>query len=671
MTIRRPHPLYVYLAAVAVTGWTVLLMVLVHGHGLHVNAEVVILGCLVVAGEVFPIRLPHGEGEFTTSTTFAYALLLCAGPVAAIVALMIGSAITDLKRSRSVWKLNFNIGQYSLALCASAGVLALLDALPSQADHFKPSDLPAILAGGAVFFAINNAAAGTASALAEGDDVLSHLRLDFADQFWTAAMLLGLAPIVVVAADFSVLLLPWLLLPMAAVYRSGQATLFRHQALHDVLTGLPNRELFREQAEQALRVARRTGGELAIVAIDLDGFKQINDSLGHARGDELLQAVGPRLQESTPEDATIARLGGDEFVLLLPGCGEHEARAIAERALADVRRPFVIEELPVEVGASLGIASYPAHGEKVTMLAEHADVALYRAKRRGTGVEVWVPGEAAASKDVLTLAVGLRRAIECSELELHYQPAVDMRTGDVRGVEALVRWNDPLRGMIGPDDFVALAEQTGLISALTEHVLETALRDRSVWRADGMSLGVSVNLSASVLDQGLPDLVATKLAAHDTPPSALTLELTETHAMADPTAALSVLGRLAELGVHLSVDDYGTGHSSLAYLKRLPVSEMKIDKSFVMSMTSSASDATIVRSTVELGRDLGLTVVAEGVETREVWDMLAARGCELAQGYFIARPMPAADLVPWVTQAWADSRPAPVVTALPVRAASA
>src|SRR3954454_5319349 len=322
MTLRRPQPLYLYLSAVAVTGWAALVVVLIHSRGLHVDSELLILGGLVVVGEVFPIRLPQGEGEFTTSTTFAYALLLCAGPSAAIVALAIGSAITDLMRSRSAWKLSFNIGQYALALCGSAGVLSLFGALPSQTDHFQPSDLPAILLGGAVFFAVNNAAAGTASAIAGGDDLLRHLRLDFGEQLWTAAVLVGLAPIVVVAADFSVLLLPWLLLPMAAVYRGGQATLFRHQALHDVLTGLPNRELLRGHAEQAPGGGRRTDGEMAIVAIDLDGFKQINASLGHARGDELLQAVGPRLASVTPDDVTMARLGGDEVVLLLPGLGE-------------------------------------------------------------------------------------------------------------------------------------------------------------------------------------------------------------------------------------------------------------------------------------------------------------------------------------------------------------
>ena len=653
MRLLRPAPLFRYLAAVSVAGVATLVAVMSTSGSAwfaHPRPPVIILAALVVVGEVFPIRLPYGEGEITTSTTFAYAVLLSAGLAPAIVALAIGSAITDALRSRSAWKLAFNVGQYTLALSASALVLVAFSDVPTGPHHFTASDLPAILAGGAVFFLLNNALAGTASAIAAGDNVLRHLRNDLADQAWTAAMLLGLAPVVVVATDFSAMLLPWLLLPMAAVYRGGQATLFRHQALHDALTGLPNRELFSDRANEALVDAKRSREPFAVVAIDLDRFKQVNDSLGHHRGDLLLRGVGPRLESAAGVHATVARLGGDEFALILPGAGTDEALVVCERVTRALAEPFMIEGLPLEVGGSMGIACYPEHGSEVELLTQRADDALYRAKRNHSHVETWSPGESFEMPDALALAVKLRRALDEGELSVHYQPKVGLQAGEVRGVEALVRWEHPNDGLVGPDRFVPLAERTGLIRRLTDYVIDHAIRDRDEWLEAGIDLCVSVNLSASVLDRELPRLVRTRLDARGAPASALMLELTESHAMADPQAALEVLEQLAALGVRLSIDDFGTGHSSLAYLQQLPVSELKIDKSFVQGSTLNGGDATIIRSTIDLGHDLGLEVVAEGVEEPAAWDRLASLGCDVAQGFLVARPMPAAEIVGWVLE---------------------
>jgi diguanylate cyclase (GGDEF)-like protein len=670
MRLLRPEPLIRYLAAVSVGGAATLTAVLASSGSkwlVHPRPAVLILAALVVVGEVFPIKLPYGEGEFTTSTTFAYAVLLYAGLAPALVALAVGSAITDAVRSRSAWKLLFNVGQYTLSLSASALVLGALSDVPSGSHHFAPSDLPAILAAGAVFFLLNNALAGTASAIAAGDSVVRHLRTDVAEQAWTAAMLLGLAPVVVVATDFSALLLPWLLLPMAAVYRGGQATLFRHQALHDGLTGLPNRELFRDHAVEALTEAKRNRQSFAIVAIDLDRFKQVNDSLGHHRGDLLLRGVGPRLEGAAGEGATVARLGGDEFALILPGAGLEEALLVCERTTAALGEPFLIEGLPLEVGGSMGIACYPDHGDDVELLTQRADAALYRAKRKHSHVETWAPGESFAMPDALALAVKLRRALDDEELTVHYQPKVALRGGAVCGVEALVRWDHPNDGLVGPDRFVPLAERTGLIRRLTDYVIDRAMRDRQEWLAAGVDLSVSVNLSASVLDRELPRLVRTRLDAQAAPARALMLELTESHAMADPQAALEVLAQLAALGVRLSIDDFGTGHSSLAYLQQLPVSELKIDKSFVEGGILHGSDATIIRSTIDLGHDLGLDVVAEGVEDPEAWRQLASMGCDVAQGFLISRPMPADRIVEWVRDGWAPGASPVKGTFTPVR----
>jgi diguanylate cyclase (GGDEF)-like protein len=418
----------------------------------------------------------------------------------------------------------------------------------------------------------------------------------------------------------------------------------RHRARHDALTGLLNRAALVEEIDAALT----DGGEVAVVLIDLDRFKEVNDTLGHHVGDALLTAVSGRLTGGLRSDAVLARLGGDEFVVLLPGAGTPEAEQVAARALQSVRHPFPVDGLLLEIDGSCGVA---AGGGPAADLLRHADIAMYAAKAEHLGVVAYRPALDAGAPEQLALFGDLRRAIRDGDLRVHYQPKVRIGDGRVVGVEALVRWEHPDRGMMPPAMFIPVAEQTGLIRPLTDAVLDRALADCAAWRQQGLDLTVAVNLSArSLLDLTLPERIADALRTHALPASRLELEITESAAMKDPGRALDVLHRLRALGAHLSVDDYGTGHASLAYLTRLPVGTLKIDRSFVQTMELDSSDRVIVRSTIELAHSLGLRVVAEGVETHATWLELAGLGCDEAQGFWLARPGTAEQIPAGVTE---------------------
>jgi diguanylate cyclase (GGDEF)-like protein len=417
------------------------------------------------------------------------------------------------------------------------------------------------------------------------------------------------------------------------------------QALHDPLTGLPNRELFADRVGQAIRTADREMRPAALLLLDLDRFKDVNDTLGHHHGDQLLVEVGQRLFGALREADTVARLGGDEFAALLPGATAEGAGAVADKLRAALQQPLSIDGVALDLDASVGIAVYPEHGNDAAELLQHADVAMYVAKQAHLRFLVYDPAVDQHSPRRLALLGGLRRALERDELVLHYQPKADLRSGEIRSVEALVRWQHPDQGLLGPGEFIPLAERTGLIHPLTHWVLDAALDQAAQWQRAGLLLSVAVNISTRcLLDPDFPDLVTGQLATWQVPPDRLVLEITESAVMADPARALEVLGRLHSLGVGLAVDDFGTGYSSMAYLKELPVDELKIDRSFVSQMATSPSDAVIVRSTIDLGHNLGLRVVAEGVETQHAWQDLTALGCDIAQGYYLGRPMPAADL---------------------------
>ena len=429
-----------------------------------------------------------------------------------------------------------------------------------------------------------------------------------------------------------------------------QAATNEYLALHDPLTSLPNRVLFHDRVEQVILAAKRAGSGAAVIVLDLDRFKEVNDTLGHPIGDLLLQQVGARIRGATREADSVARLGGDEFAVVLSTASDPNAAAeVAERIQSALNTPFELDGMSIEVVASLGAARYPEDGGDADTLLRRGDVAMYVAKENKSGFEVYASETDSYSPDRLVLLAELRRAIAADELVLYYQPVIDLGSGRVVAVEALVRWVHPTRGMIGPDDFIPLAESSEQIGPLTTWVLNHALEQCRHWQDTGVDLRIAVNLSARNLHHpGFPGEVGGLLARWDVAPSSLELEITESAVMADPTRAIKILGELQGLGVSLAIDDFGTGYSSLSYLSRLPVAKIKIDRSFVLRMDTNDNDAVIVRSTIELGRSLGLGVIAEGVESQQVGRELERLGCDLAQGYLWSPAMPADQLSAWL-----------------------
>jgi len=416
-----------------------------------------------------------------------------------------------------------------------------------------------------------------------------------------------------------------------------------HQASHDGLTGLPNRDQLRRRLEAALE--QDSAGPLAFLLMDLDRFKEINDTFGHHYGDLLLAELGPRLRSVFADEALVARLGGDEFGIMLPRASREDAAEAARRLLGLLSEPMVLESRTLDVGGSIGIVLAPDHGGDVNELLRRADVAMYLAKRDRRGFDFYDPERDQHSSERLMLMADLRGAIENNQLVLHYQPKASLRTGEIRSTEALVRWEHPERGLIPPNEFIPLAEHGGLITPLSYWVIESALQQVRKWRESGRDITVAVNLSPRNLhNQDLVPTLEALLKKWRIEPQVLKLELTESAIMDHPDAAMETLTRLHNMGVRISIDDFGTGYSSLGYLKRLPVDEIKIDRSFVTDMVEQKDDAFIVRSIIDLGHNLNIQVVAEGVENQRTWDLLSVLGCDVAQGYFLSRPLPAPDV---------------------------
>lgn len=424
----------------------------------------------------------------------------------------------------------------------------------------------------------------------------------------------------------------------------------------DRLTGLPNRALFNDRLQQAIIVALRLGHPLSAMMMDLDRFKYVNDTLGHHIGDLLLCEVGKRLRANLLRASdTVARLGGDEFAILLPTDNVEAACFVATRLLKALEEPIVVEGQVVDVGASIGIVSCPENGTDMNVLLRRADVAMYSAKRTNSGFAIYDERDDQHSAERLSLMSELRQAVERDELTLYYQPKVDLATHAVKYVEALVRWEHPTRGFIPPDEFIPFAEQTGYIKSISRWVAEKAIEQCAKWHALGMDLKVSINVSArDLMHAELPETLEALLRKYNVEPCWLWIEITESAIMDDPNHAIATLDQLHALGMRLSIDDFGTGYSSLSYLKRMPVDELKIDRSFVMGMADDKDDETIVRSTIDLGHNMGLKVVAEGVENEAVLDHLKLLRCDLAQGYHVSRPLPPHKLESWLSE-WQDA----------------
>lgn len=425
-----------------------------------------------------------------------------------------------------------------------------------------------------------------------------------------------------------------------------------YQAFHDALTGLPNRALFQEHLVQCIASSRRHLHSFALLLIDLDRFKEINDTLGHIYGDLVLQQVGMRFRHVLRESDILARLGGDEFSILLPGIDRAGASPVIDRLLASLKEPFVLDGQSFELGASLGATFFPEHGTDAATLLRLADVAMYSAKRADAGYRVYSSEQNEYSPRRLALIGELRLGIETNQLVLHYQPKLDLKAMRAQSAEALVRWLHPRDGLMSPAQFVPLAEHTGLIRSLSLWVLNTALLQCRMWRRNGLNINVAVNLPTSSLQQ--PELVATITRLIETAgaqPTWLTVEITESAMITEPKQASDVLSRLHEMGIRVSVDDFGTGHSSLSYLKNFPIDEVKIDRSFIRELTASRGAATIVNSVIDLAHAMNLHVVAEGVEDRATLEALRLQGCDSAQGFLVSHPLPAAEFTDWIRHA--------------------
>ena len=432
-----------------------------------------------------------------------------------------------------------------------------------------------------------------------------------------------------------------------------------HQALHDTLTSLPNRALLYDRLRTILLSAQRSQELFALVAIDLDLFKEINDTLGHHAGDLVLQHVAKACGNILRDSDTVARMGGDEFMLLLPKVTDKEgAMLVAQRVLEAIREPLQIGERLIEVNASLGVALFPQHGEDELTLITHSDAAMYEAKRQKLGVALYLVEMGEGKSEAVALKGELRRAINDGEMVLHFQPKIDINSSLINGVEALVRWQHPRLGLLYPDMFIALAELSGLIKPLTQEVLRLSMKQIREWDSQGYNFPIAVNISAiNLQDKDFPESVAAMIAEYAVPSHRLELEVTETAIMTEPIVAIENIRKLSHLGIQMSIDDFGTGYSSMAYLQKLLVAKIKIDKSFVMEMGANENDEVIVRSTIELAHNLGLKAVAEGVETQAAWDKLRDLGCDSAQGYFMSKPLTAEHFLEWVrTSPWAGKQ---------------
>jgi diguanylate cyclase (GGDEF)-like protein len=677
---RVGSPLWIHLMTVTVAGAVAFAAAMFHLHGLltwpgglFLHPLFWLLAALIVVGEIWPIITPGRSGPESpvASVTFSFAVLIFWGLPVALLLRGIATLAVGLAERKSVRRSAFNSAQVTLSLCAAGLVLLAFGLHPSPAHPWDPNghDLFVVLPAAAAYFAVNFLLVGTAIALHSRASLIKTLRAALPYQGFVSLVLLATGPLVaVVMGTGSALLVLLFAFPLAAIYINAAMSVQReHQAHHDELTGLSNRKLLIRRTNDALAQAARSDATVGFLLLDLDRFKEVNDTLGHPVGDRLLQFVAHRLTHSVRPGDMVARLGGDEFAVLLPSVKEAAAaREVAARLRAAVAEPIRIDGMSFDIEASVGIALFPDDASGFELLLQHADVAMYLAKERRSGVERYVADSDRNSPARLALLGDLRRGLDRGELELHYQPKIYLADRTMAGMEALVRWQHPVRGLMEPDDFIPLVEQSYLMRELTARVMDLALGQASLWWEAGMRVQVSLNLAArDLLDNGLTDIIERGLARHGLPPGALLLEIDERVLTSEPAHAVATAEALAALGVSLSLDDFGTGYSSLVRLKRLPVSEVKIDSSFVGRLLQSADDMVIVRSIVDLVGALGIRSVAEGVESAEVAAELAAMGCAAAQGWYFSRPLNAVSATAWLT----ERKPSAIAAARELQAA--
>ncbi|MEV7088078.1 bifunctional diguanylate cyclase/phosphodiesterase [Streptomyces sp. NPDC093085] len=654
MAARTPVLVVGLAGAALVTGavWTVR-----EGRALFPGSEAGwALGVLtgVIVGYLIALGRDRWWGGTGSGAALTLAVLLLYGWVAAgLVSLAVVVLVGAARRHR--WRQGVLYGAADLLGTGVAALaLAAFGVVPTVEDPWQPlgwtvGDVPLVVLAAAAQLGVVRLLSRYALA-PQGTKMPAAVRTGLYRQGLVAVALLGIAPLICVVAMSQPVLLPLFSVPLIALDSTLWIARARaEEQLRDPLTKLPNRQWLLERTWTALEEAEGQGARSALVLIDLDRFRSVNDTLGHLAGDRLLLQIADRLQHALPRGAEAARLGGDEFAVLLPTCDSTtSAQRVARHLVADLSSPLDLDGLTLVLEASAGVAVYPEHALDAEGLLQRADVAMYQAKRDRTGVEVYESKRDSNTPDRLGLLGDLRRALDAHEVELHYQPKVGF-DGQVAGLEALVRWVHPERGRVPPDEFIAIAESSGLMPHLTEYVLDTALAQVARWRSQGLMVPVAVNVSPrDVHTPGFAGAVAARLARHGVPAGSLQLEITEHVLLEDPQRAADTLAGLTGHGVKMSLDDFGTGYSSLVHLRRLPVSELKIDRSFVARLAVDTEDAEIVRCTVDLAHSLGLLVVAEGVEDDETWERLRDLGCDAVQGWLVAAAMPPHEATAWL-----------------------
>jgi len=638
-------------------------------HAEFMDWRILIWAIAVAAVDLLPLQ---GASEMAFSLSFPIELsaaLVYSPEVAAVIAFLGTADVREFRRELPPLKAIYVRSQIALSVALESAVFHRLTTLEHAHWYLLG---PAVLAAAAAGYAINVLIVATYVAVQTGEPLVRIIRdmhLGVIGEFVISYVGLALFSVLVARSVGPEAKQLWMLAvfiaPLAFARQMFQRTHSlqiateelaerqaenEYQALHDALTGLPNRVLFQQQLAEAIRESAERQTSIAVMLMDLDHFKEVNDTLGHHFGDQLLKEIGPRLSTVLRENDLMARLGGDEFGVLLPDIPDQAvAVRVAERLLEELENPITVEGLALGVSGSIGIALYPSQSEDAETLLRRADVAMYAAKEAGSGYETYGSDMDQHHPSRLRLIGQVRPAIENDEFVMFYQPKVRLADGMVAGAEALIRWQHPARGLVPPDEFIPLVEKTVLLRPLTVYVFNAVMRQWTQWAEEGIRLPVAVNLSPrSLLDGQLPEQVADLLARWGMPAEYLTLELTESFLMAESGRLTGALDRLAQVGIALSIDDFGTGYSSLSHLKRLPIHEIKVDRSFVMHMRQDPNDYMIVRATVDLGRNLGLRVVAEGVEDTETFEALAGFGCDEAQGYQISKPVPAAELTGWL-----------------------
>jgi diguanylate cyclase (GGDEF)-like protein len=650
----RP-PFSIYLRLVSAAGVAVLIGLAAVGIDDlgPANAEFWVLAALVFAGELFPIQIHGREGEENFSTPFGFALLLVYGLPEVVAVQLVASLAADVIRRRPLDRVVFNIAQLAISWVAAGVALEAVGGSGlTSGDDLQAADLPAIAFAAVVFFIVNSTLVRTAEAMLQNKPIGEHLREDLLVRIWSAGTLFALSLPVAVVSMHWLYLVPLLALPMAAVHRAlTQASEMEHLALHDTLTGLPNRALLLQTTARALAHSPNDH-ESALLVVDIDRFRDVNETLGRAQGDTVLKEVGARLKRSARATDMVARVESDRFGVLLPGLARSgDAALAADKHLDEVSRQLDVAGAALSVDATVGIACAPAHAEDAELLLQRAEAAMYRAKRAQSRREFFSLDVEDEAPRRLILVTALKRAIDMRSITMHYQPKLELANRRVIGVEALARWTDPVVGPVLPATFVPLAERTGLAEPLTELALESAAADCRRWQNDGHYTPVAVNVPARVLlDPAFPDLVEAKRRTFGLVEGALEIEITESTLMGDHDQARRAITRLREIGVRTSIDDFGTGYSSLSYLRELPVHALKIDRSFIANLTDEPDSEAIVRSIIELARNLRLETVAEGVEDERICDRLIRLGCDYAQGFALARPMPAEAMRSWLRE---------------------